>query len=205
MMHAHAMTPATTQAASGARRRPCPPLPTIPESCAAASPDEPPSPAEVNRQILGERLHALIQVEQGWLAGKITGILLESLDNSELVALIDDRDALESWIQALVGAASRLRHEGWVRERKRDMASVAWIYAHFLLLTNLPFHQLPLHRSNQCVEGLLPRPHAPSFTRLLRDSAVIKYPASAAVLLPTPAAPRKPALSPLYPPPVASE
>ena len=117
----HTMTPATTQAASGPRRRPSPPLPTIPESCAAASPDEPPSPAEVNRQILGERLHALIQVEQGSLAGKITGMLLESLDNSELAALIDDREALQSWIQALVGAASRLRQEEWVRERERDM------------------------------------------------------------------------------------
>jgi len=119
-MNAHTMTPATTQAASGARRRPRPPLPTIPESCAAASPDELPSP-EVNRQILGEHLHALIQVEQGSLAGKITGMLLQSLDNSEIVALIDNRDALQSWIQALVGAASRLRQEEWVLERERDM------------------------------------------------------------------------------------
>jgi hypothetical protein len=117
-MHGHEMTPATTQAASGARRRPRPPLPTISESC--SSPSDHPTPAQV-KQMVGERLHALIQVEQGSLAGKITGLLLESLDNSELVALIDDRDALQSWIQALVGAASRLRQEEWVRERERDM------------------------------------------------------------------------------------
>jgi hypothetical protein len=60
-------------------------------------------------------------VEQGSLAGKITGMLLQSLDNSEIVALIDNRDALQSWIQALVGAASRLRQEEWVLERERDM------------------------------------------------------------------------------------
>jgi hypothetical protein len=51
------------------------------------------------KQILGERLYALIEVEQGSLAGKITGMLLHGLDNSELVALIDDQAALQSRIQ----------------------------------------------------------------------------------------------------------
>ena len=37
------------------------------------------------KQILGERLYAIIEVEQGSLAGKITGMLLHGLDNSELV------------------------------------------------------------------------------------------------------------------------
>ena len=56
------------------------------------------------KQILGERLYALIQVEQGALAGKITGMLLEGLDNSELVALIDDQVALQSKIQEALAA-----------------------------------------------------------------------------------------------------
>ena len=51
------------------------------------------------KQILGERLYPLIEVEQGSLAGKITGMLLHGLDNSELVGLIDDQAALQSKIQ----------------------------------------------------------------------------------------------------------
>ena len=56
------------------------------------------------KQMLGERLYALIQVEQGSLAGKITGMLLQGLDNSELVALIDDQVALQSKIQEALEA-----------------------------------------------------------------------------------------------------
>ena len=44
------------------------------------------------QQIFGDRLHALIQGQQGALAGKITGMLLDSLNSSELV--IDDEAAL---------------------------------------------------------------------------------------------------------------
>jgi len=51
------------------------------------------------KQILGERLYPLIEVEQGSLAGKITGMLLHGLDNSELVALIDDQATLQFKIQ----------------------------------------------------------------------------------------------------------
>jgi hypothetical protein len=47
------------------------------------------------KQILGERLYPLIEVEQGSLAGKITGMLLHGLDNSELVVLIDDQATLK--------------------------------------------------------------------------------------------------------------
>jgi len=43
------------------------------------------------KQSLGGRFYALIEVEQGSLAGKITGMLLHGLDNSELVVLIDDQ------------------------------------------------------------------------------------------------------------------
>ena len=62
------------------------------------------APPAQAKQILGERLYALIQVEQGALAGKITGMLLEGLDNSELVALIDDNAALQAKIQEALAA-----------------------------------------------------------------------------------------------------
>eukprot|EP00961_Rhodomonas_salina_P198675 2679767-Rhodomonas_salina.1 len=42
------------------------------------------APPAQAKQILGERLYHLIQGSQGELAGKITGMLLEGLDNSEL-------------------------------------------------------------------------------------------------------------------------
>ena len=53
---------------------------------------------------LGNRLYALIYVEHGSLAGKITGLLLQGLEHSELVALIDDQVALQSRIQEAVEA-----------------------------------------------------------------------------------------------------
>jgi hypothetical protein len=56
------------------------------------------------KQMLSDRLYALIQVEQGSLAGKITGMLLQGLDYSELVALIDDQVALQSKIQEALEA-----------------------------------------------------------------------------------------------------
>jgi len=62
------------------------------------------APQAQAKQILGERLYALIQPEQGPLAGKITGMLLEGLDNSELVALIDDHGALRNKIREALAA-----------------------------------------------------------------------------------------------------
>mmetsp|Transcript_60813 Transcript_60813/g.125277 ORF Transcript_60813/g.125277 Transcript_60813/m.125277 type:complete len:630 (+) Transcript_60813:170-2059(+) len=62
------------------------------------------APPAQAKQILGERLYHLIQGEQGELAGKITGMLLEGLDNSELVALIDDQGALRGKIQEALNA-----------------------------------------------------------------------------------------------------
>ncbi len=56
------------------------------------------------RQILGERLYALIQVEQGPLAGVITDILLEGLDNTELVGLIYEPTSLQSKIHEALAA-----------------------------------------------------------------------------------------------------
>jgi hypothetical protein len=54
--------------------------------------------------MLGNRLYALIYVEHGSLAGKITGMLLQGLEHSELVALIDDQVALQSKMQEVLEA-----------------------------------------------------------------------------------------------------
>jgi hypothetical protein len=56
------------------------------------------------RQILGDRLYPLIHMKQPSLTGKITGMLLEGLDNSELVTLINDNVALESKIEEALAA-----------------------------------------------------------------------------------------------------
>mmetsp|Transcript_54186 Transcript_54186/g.131119 ORF Transcript_54186/g.131119 Transcript_54186/m.131119 type:complete len:283 (-) Transcript_54186:416-1264(-) len=69
------------------------------------------APPAQAKQILGERLYALIQTEQGPLAGKITGMLLEGLDNSELVALIDDHGALHGKIQEALAALEAHRQQ----------------------------------------------------------------------------------------------
>ena len=61
------------------------------------------SPPEA-KQILGERLFTLIETKQPNLAGKITGMFLEGLEDSELVTLIDDNDALQSKIKEALGA-----------------------------------------------------------------------------------------------------
>jgi hypothetical protein len=63
--------------------------------------DAPPNQA---KQILGERLYALIQVEQGPLAGKITSMLLEGLDHSQLLAVINDKSALKGKIKEALAA-----------------------------------------------------------------------------------------------------
>jgi hypothetical protein len=64
-----------------------------------------------SRKIIGERLYTLIQAsdhklikENGILAGKITGMLLESIDLSELATLVDDRAALLEKIEICSGA-----------------------------------------------------------------------------------------------------
>ena len=61
------------------------------------------SPPEAKR-ILGERLYPLIHMKQPNLAGKITGMLLGGLDNSELVTLINDEAAMQSNIAEALAA-----------------------------------------------------------------------------------------------------
>jgi len=59
---------------------------------------------EQQKQLLGERLYALIAPSQPTLTGKITGMLLEGLDNGELLHLIDSPEALQAKIQEAIAA-----------------------------------------------------------------------------------------------------
>ncbi|KAF7597078.1 Protein phosphatase PP2A regulatory subunit B [Aspergillus hancockii] len=52
-------------------------------------------PPAQQKQMLGEALYPKIQAQQPELAGKITGMLLE-MDNTELLSLLEDEDALRA-------------------------------------------------------------------------------------------------------------
>ena len=58
------------------------------------------SPQE-QTQMLGERLFPLIQATHPEQAGKITGMLLE-IDNTELLYMLESREALAAKIQEAV-------------------------------------------------------------------------------------------------------
>ncbi|KAF9885786.1 Protein phosphatase PP2A regulatory subunit B [Aspergillus nanangensis] len=53
------------------------------------------APPAQQKQMLGEALYPKIQAQQPELAGKITGMLLE-MDNTELLSLLDDEEALRA-------------------------------------------------------------------------------------------------------------
>ncbi|KAJ5713863.1 polyadenylate binding protein [Penicillium malachiteum] len=53
------------------------------------------APSAQQKQMLGEALYPKIQAQQPELAGKITGMLLE-MDNTELLGLLDEEDALRA-------------------------------------------------------------------------------------------------------------
>ena len=74
---------------------------------------------DLKAELLGNRLYSLIYVEHGLLAGKITGMLLQALEHSQLVAIIDDQVALQSRIQEAVEAL-----EAHQAAAKRDAAAV---------------------------------------------------------------------------------
>lgn len=61
---------------------------SLPAMLANATPEQ-------QKQILGERLFPLVQAQQPELAGKITGMLLE-MDNSEVLLLLDNQEALDA-------------------------------------------------------------------------------------------------------------
>lgn len=53
------------------------------------------------KQLLGERLYPMIERAHPSLAGKITGMLLE-IENSELLNMIEDPEALKSKVDEAV-------------------------------------------------------------------------------------------------------
>ena len=53
------------------------------------------------KQILGERLYPMIEHMHANLAGKITGMLLE-IENSELLHMIEDQEALKAKVEEAV-------------------------------------------------------------------------------------------------------
>lgn len=59
---------------------------------------------EDGKQLLGEYLYGIISRIQPTLCGKITGMLLESLDNSELLHLIESEEALNESIADAIKA-----------------------------------------------------------------------------------------------------
>jgi polyadenylate-binding protein len=56
-------------------------------------------PAEQQKMVLGEKLYPLIAASQPELAGKITGMLLDSYFSEEIIHLIETPDALKSKIE----------------------------------------------------------------------------------------------------------
>merc|ERR1719330_1966188 len=66
---------------------------------------------EAQKQMIGERIFPLIQPIEPRLAGKITGMLLE-MDNTELLHLIDDNDALKRKINEALAVLKQYRTPG---------------------------------------------------------------------------------------------
>ena len=66
-----------------------------PDMLANASPEE-------RRNIIGERLYSLIASSQPQLAGKITGMLLEGMDVTELLHLIESPESLSLRIREAI-------------------------------------------------------------------------------------------------------
>ncbi|WP_395241721.1 hypothetical protein, partial [Salmonella sp. s51933] len=71
--------------------------------------------ASDQKQMLGERLFPLIQQTHPDLAGKITGMLLE-IDNSELLHMLEYRDALSAKVEEAVSVL----HAHQAREATQD-------------------------------------------------------------------------------------
>merc|ERR1712146_379769 len=70
-------------------------------------------PAEQQKMVLGEKLYPLIAVSQPKLAGKITGMLLDSYFSEEIIHLIETPVALNAKIkEALVALDQHAKQQG---------------------------------------------------------------------------------------------
>jgi len=67
---------------------------------------------EESKQMIGEQLYSLIARAQPGNAGKITGMLLESLELRDLLGLLQNRDALGAKIQEAVGVLEDVDRRG---------------------------------------------------------------------------------------------
>ncbi|RMZ76353.1 hypothetical protein DV738_g5024, partial [Chaetothyriales sp. CBS 135597] len=76
-------------------------------------------PPEQQKQMLGEAIYPKISLMQPELAGKITGMLLE-MDNSELVALVDDDAALRSKVDEALAV-----YDDYLKSKSKDGANGA--------------------------------------------------------------------------------
>merc|ERR1711920_749366 len=68
-------------------------------------------PPWMRQQILGDRLHALISQQQPWYAIQITRLILESMDHTEILALVDDEERLKSKVGECLAALSGAEHD----------------------------------------------------------------------------------------------
>jgi polyadenylate-binding protein len=89
------MPPAQQDAAAAAAQAPAQPSALTPSALAQADP-------AVRRNMIGERLYPLIHQNNPTLSehwGKITGMLLDGMDNSELLHLLESPEALQAKVQ----------------------------------------------------------------------------------------------------------
>jgi len=64
----------------------------------------------MRKQLIGEKLFPLVQLQQPSLAGKITGMLLE-MDDSELLHLLESSEALSEKIKEAIQVLQQHEHE----------------------------------------------------------------------------------------------
>jgi hypothetical protein len=128
--------------------------------------DKPPGEA---KRILGDRLYLLIATKRpnlaGKITGKITGMLLEGLDNSELVTLINDNDDLQSKIEEALEAL-RLHDEAGVQRAHNEsealkacMSTSGRIHGEFLRL----LYFISNKQADDYFEALGYQPHSKEF------------------------------------------
>jgi len=75
-------------------------------------------PADRHKLIIGEKLYPLVHKKQPVLAGKITGMLLDSGYTEELLGLLENEEALDSKIQEAVRVLEEAKKEAEANEEK---------------------------------------------------------------------------------------
>jgi polyadenylate-binding protein len=81
------------------------PAPSFASQLASATPDQ-------RKHMIGEQLYTLIARSQGGRAGKITGMLLEGMDERELLHLLESPADLEERIREALGVLAKVAGSG---------------------------------------------------------------------------------------------